>query len=233
MVQSDPSDIGQEAYGADDPEIIQEMKAQEAQAQTKKATPLKMLLKNPVFWCLLGTVVFANTAVAYCNTWLGMYTLEVGGNYDWTTTTMTIMGFTSAIFMTLAGKIIEKVSLKFYVYMACIGGIVCNLALIYYASNPSILTLIGVGIGYTAGYSLTTMENVVCPVLFEDKEIASEANTKLLAVVFGCSALLGPVMATMATMIGYKSFWMVNIGFLILITICYALAFRFAKKAKN
>lgn len=231
LVHSDPADVGQKPYGADDPEVLAQIKTQEEAAGNRTKTPFKELLGNPVFWCLVGTVVFANTAVAYCNTWLGLYTIELGGNYAWTTTTMTIMGFTSAIFMTLAGKIIEKTSLKFYVYLACLGGVVCNLSLIYYGSNSSILALVGIGIGYTAGFGLTTMENIVCPMLFTDKDIASEANTKLLALVFGCSAVLGPVMASIATAIGYKYFWVLNIAFLIIIIICYMLAFRFAKKS--
>lgn len=231
IIRDDPAALGQIPLGADNAGLVPGQEKEEPAGKEKKID-LAEVYKNPVFWCLVVAVCFTNSGASYIAGYLNTFLPTLGVDFSLGATFMSVMGYTAAVTLLVAGKIIDKIGIKKFTYTAMAGAILGNGLLLFLNYNQSALipVLCGVTVGYSFAYATSTIHNLLCPILFVNSDIATEANTKLIAVVYGASAILGPALSSAIVSGGFPLFYKICLGFNAITLVSFILAFTFAKK---
>lgn len=233
LIRDNPEDLGQVAFGADDPEFMAQMETEvQTPEQSEKKADFSALYKNPVFWCMLIAVCFTNSGASYIAGYLTTFLPTVGVDFSISATFMSVMGYTAAVVMLCSGKIIEKAGVRNFTFLVLAGCFLGNglLLSLNYSQSALIPILCGVTLGYSFAYTSSNIHNLLCPILFKDRAMATEANTKMIAVMYGGSAIMGPVLSKSIMASGFKAFYSICLVLNVIVTICFVFAFMFAKK---
>ena len=226
-VRNTPEELGETALGSE------ELEAQSADMDGNMATAgksVKELYKNPVFWLMVVATLLVGSAVSQIGTYMTLYFPSVGGmEYQKAAIVVSILGLASGVCTTFSGRIMEKLGIRKFIILLMSGAFLANLCTALYSKYQGILMIVLIVVFYSMGFSVSYISNILVTPLFGEA-FATEANTKLLAVLQGGNALIVPMYASLFETLSYPKVYLIIGGVNCATLILYLAAMSVAKK---